>query len=197
MRFTALLQTVPALVLSASAPAPAQVFPTDDPVIESIWREGMEKSQTPRLAQVLMDSIGPRLAGSPEYDAAGAWLLATYERWGVPARQEEYGTWLGWRQGVLHVDLVAPRTQTLEAELLAYSPGNDGPVEGAVVVAPADLTEETLAAWLETVEGSYVLTTPPEPMCRARQELELHARPETVAGVDSLRAAIRDDMRIA
>jgi hypothetical protein len=93
------------------------------------------------------------------------------------------------------VDLVAPRTQTLEAELLAYSPGNDGPVEGAVVVAPADLTEETLAAWLETVEGSYVLTTPPEPMCRARQELELHARPETVAGVDSLRAAIRDDMR--
>ena len=89
MRFTASLLIVPALILLASAPVPAQVFPTDDPVIEGIWQEGMENSQTASLAQVLMDSIGPRLAGSPEYDAAGAWLLATYERWGVCRLQRQ------------------------------------------------------------------------------------------------------------
>jgi hypothetical protein len=195
MRPPTSLLAVPVLILSAFPPVLGQTFPTDDPVIESIWREGMENSQTPRLAQALMDSIGPRLAGSPEFDAAGDWLLATYDGWSVPARQEEYGTWRGWRQGILHVDLVAPRTQTLEAELLAYSPGGDGPVEGHVVVPPADLSEETLPRWLESIAGSYVLTTTPEPMCRARQELERYARPGTVERVDSLRAALRDDMR--
>ena len=161
-------------------------------MIQRIWAEGIGESETRRLAQVLMDSVGPRLAGSPEFDAAGDWLLSTYEGWGVPARKEEYGTWIGWRQGALHVDMVAPRTQTLEAELLAYSPGNDGPAEGDVVVPPAGLTEEALPAWLETVAGKYVLTAPPEPMCRAPQELEQYARPETVARVDSLRQALRE-----
>jgi len=163
-------------------------------VVERIWEEGIERSQTRTLAQVLMDSIGPRLAGSPEFDSAGAWLLAMYERWGVPARKEEYGTWRGWRQGALHVDMMAPRSQTLEAELLAYSPGSDGPVEGEVVVPPAGLTEESASQWLETVAGKYVLTSSPEPMCRARQELEQYARPETVERVDSLRQALREEM---
>jgi carboxypeptidase Q len=172
----------------------AQSYPTEDSVIHRIWAEGMDASETRRLAQVLMDSIGPRLAGSPEFDAAGDWLLATYRSWGVPVRKEEYGTWIGWRQGALHVDMVAPRSQTLEAELLAYSPGNDGPVEGEVIVPPAGLSEESLPAWLETVAGKYVLTSPPEPMCRAPQELEKYARPETVARVDSLRRALQRDM---
>jgi len=194
MRVRTLLLTLPALILVASTPVRAQTFPTDDAVVERIWEEGIERSMTPALAQTLMDSIGPRLAGSPELDAARTWLLAMYESWGIPARNEEYGTWRGWRQGSLHVDLAAPRPQTLEAELLAYSPGNAGPVEGDVVVPPADLTEESAALWLETVAGKYVLTSPPEPMCRARQELEQYARPATVARVDSLRQALQEEM---
>ena len=194
MRARTLLFTIPALIPLASTPAQGQTFPTDDMVLERIWEEGIERSMTHVLAQALMDSIGPRLAGSPEFDAAGAWLLAMYESWDVPARKEEYGTWRGWRQGALHVDMVAPRTQSLEAELLAYSPGSDGPFEGEVVVPPAGLTEESASQWLETVAGKYVLTTPPEPMCRARQELEQYARPETVERVDSLRQTLREDM---
>jgi hypothetical protein len=143
MRVRALILTLPALIPLASVPARAQTFPTNDAVVERIWEEGMERSMTPALAQALMDSIGPRLAGSPELAAAQAWLLAVYESWGVPARSEEYGTWRGWRQGALHVDMVAPRPQTLEAELLAYSPGSDGPVEGDVVVPPAGLPGST------------------------------------------------------
>jgi hypothetical protein len=140
-----------------------------------------------------MDSIGPRLAGTPGFDAAGDWLLDTYGNWGVSVRREEYGTWRGWRQGILHVDLLAPRVQTLEAELLAYSPGNGGPVEGEVVMPPAQMTEEEAEEWLRTVEGKYVLTTAPEPMCRAPQELERWARPATVERIDSLRAAAHGD----
>jgi carboxypeptidase Q len=180
-------------VVAGAASLQAQTFRTDDPVIRAMWNAGIENSQTETLAQVLMDSIGPRLAGSPELAAAQDWLVRMYQSWGITVRKEEYGTWDGWRQGHLHVDLVAPRVQTLEGDLLAWSPGTNGPVEGDVVVPPRGLTEATAAQWLATVAGKYVLAMAPEPMCRAPQELEANARPETVARLDSLRRAWRLD----
>ena len=174
-------------------PAAAQHFPTDDPVVRAIWAEGIENSQTEALAHHLMDVIGPRLAGTPGLVEAQDWLLETYAAWGVDARREEYGTWRGWEAGALRVEMTAPRTQTLVAEMLAYSPGTGGPVEGRVVAPPADLTAATASAWLATLDGAFVLLDAPEPMCRAAQELEANARPETVARLDSLRAAARAD----
>lgn len=180
------------LALSATPlAAAAQTHHTDDPVIHQMWTAGMENSHTQDLAQVLMDSIGPRLAGSPQLAAAQDWLLRTYESWGIPARKERYGTWRGWRQGALNVDMVAPRIQTLEAELLAFSPGTDGMVEGEVVLPPANLGGAALESWLGGLRGKYVLAAAPEPMCRAPQELETYARPETVARIDSLRRALQ------
>ena len=182
-----------ALALLAAAPALAQHFPTDDPVIRAIYAEGMERSQTEPLAHHLIDVIGPRLAGSPELERSQEWLLETYAGWGVPARLEEYGTWQGWEAGPFSAAMIAPREQTLVVELMAYSPGTDGPLEGAVSMPPADLTPETAPAWLATVGGTFVMLSPPEAMCRAPQELEANARPETIARLDSLRAATRAD----
>ena len=54
------LLTVLTCTLAASI-AGAQTFRTDDPVIRRMWQVGMQQSQTEALAQVLMDSIGPRL----------------------------------------------------------------------------------------------------------------------------------------
>ena len=182
-----------ALVAALVAPSYAQHFPTDDPVIRQMWTEGMERSQTEPLAHMLVDVIGPRLAGSPGLERAQAWLLETYQDWGIPARKEEYGTWNGWQPGALHVEMTAPRVQPLVAELLAWSPATGGPVEGPVVVPPADLTPETSDAWLATLEGAYVLMDAPEPTCRAEHELTSNARPETVERLDSLRTAGRRD----
>ncbi len=190
-RMTARAALLCAFAALAPRSAPAQDFPTDDPVIRKIWAEGMESSRTERLAQALMDSIGPRLAGTPEFDAAAQWLVDLYRSWGIPVRKEEYGTWRGWRRGALHVDLVSPRVQTLDATLLGWSPGTRGPVEGEVVMPPEGLTEESAAEWLQTVAGKFVLTTAPEPMCRAPQELTRFARVETVERVDSLRSAMQ------
>ncbi len=181
-----------ALVLLAAS-ASAQHFPTDDPVIREIWAEGMERSQTEPLAHRLVDVIGPRLTGSPGLAQAQDWLLETYAEWGVPARREEYGTWNSWQPGALHVEMTAPRVQPVVAEMLAWSPATEGPVEGPVAMPPADLTPETAGAWLATVRGAFVLLDAPEPMCRAAQELEANARPETVERLDSLRTAGRRD----
>ena len=182
-----------AIVLAAGASTRSQSFPTADPVIREMWRVGMEQSETEALAHTLVDVIGPRLAGSPNLAVAQDWLIAQYQRWGVPARKEQYGTWTGWQQGILHVDLLEPRVRTLEAHLLAWSPGTDGIVEGEVVMPPEDLTEATADAWLATLQGKFVLLSAPEIMCRARQELEANARPETVEQLAVERQAVRRD----
>ena len=170
----------------------AQTFRTDDTVIRQMWVEGMERSQARRLAQVLTDSIGPRLSGTPNFDAAVEWLLGTYGGWGIEARREEYGTWRGWRQGVLHVDLLAPRVQTLEAKLLAWSPGTGGPVEGEVVAIPELTSPAEVQSWLRSVRGKFVLTSPPEISCREPQALERLATRETYERMRTERDAIRE-----
>ncbi|MEM1057106.1 MAG: M20/M25/M40 family metallo-hydrolase [Bacteroidota bacterium] len=186
------LASLALLLVVATAPA-AQHFPTDDPVIRQIWTEGMERSQAEPLMHHLVDVIGPRLAGSPELEQAQSWLMELYEEWGIPARLEEYGTWRGWKAGHFHAAMIAPREQTLVVELMAYSPGTDGPVEGEVAIPPADLTPQNAADWIATLEGKFVMLSPPEVMCRARQELVANAHPETVARLDSVRDATRRD----
>ena len=67
------------LALAASTALPAQDLPTNDPVIRRIYEEGMRNSQASKLAQTLMDSIGPRLTGSPQNRTANDWLVKTYK----------------------------------------------------------------------------------------------------------------------
>ena len=183
--------TVLALTLAVLAvpSARSQTFHVDDPVLSRMWTLGMEQSRTEQLAHVLLDSIGHRLAGTPGLDAAADWLVRTYEGWGVPVRRERIGTWMGWKPGLLHVDMLAPRHRTLEAYLLAWSPGTDGPIEGEAVIVPELANEQAAEAWLGTVAGKFLLLSPPEMMCRARQELEANATEATVARIDSVRAA--------
>ncbi len=185
-------------VLLAATVAPvarAQTFRTDDPVMRRIWTEGMDRSQTPRLAQVLMDSIGPRLSGTANFQAAVDWLNRTYQGWGVTARAERYGTWRGWRQGAVHMDLIAPRVQTLEVKLLAWSPGTGNrPVDGDAVLVPVLADSNAARDWLRTVRGRFVLVSAPEAMCRAPQELERYARGATIGRLQAERAANLRDM---
>jgi hypothetical protein len=155
-------------VLLIPARAVTQNFPTEDPVLRAIWEEGTERSQVDVLAQTLLDSLGPRLTGTPDLKAASDWVVATYEAWGVPARAEPYGTWLGWRRGVTHVDLIQPRVRSLDAMMLAWSPGTPSgrPIEGAVVLLPDVADSSAFAAWLPEAEGSFVAVSFPEPTCR-------------------------------
>jgi carboxypeptidase Q len=127
----------------------------------------MENSHLEVMAQALMDSVGPRLTGSPGIDRAHDWAVRTLEGFGVEARNEQYGTWNGWDRGITHIDLIEPRISTLHGTMLAWSPGTDGPVEGEVVVVPEWSSEAELDAWLESeVEGRFVAIGFPQPTCR-------------------------------
>ena len=177
----------------------AQQFPVDDPVIKAIWAEGMEHSQIYDLAQTLSDSIGPRLPGSPAFDAAADWILQTYESWGVPGRTEQYGTWSSWERGITHVDLIQPRVRSLDGMMLAWSPGTNGPVSGAVVALPDISSPADLDAFLSTVQGKFVLMTPAESSCRPMADWEEWATPETLeklqAQEEEAQVAMRERMQ--
>ena len=112
--------------IAASHAVAAQTFPTSDPVIKRIWTLGMDSSHTYQLSQALFDSLGPRLMGAPDLKAAQDWLVKTYRSWGIDAKNEQYGTWRGWRRGYSHIDLITPRVRSLEGTMVGYSPGTGG-----------------------------------------------------------------------
>ncbi len=170
-----------AVTPGATQAAAAQSFPSDDPVIRAIWEEGVERSQVYELGQVMMDSIGPRLTGSPAMAGANDWALAKYAEWGIEAYKEQYGTWRGWERGISHIDLVQPRVRSLEGMAAAWSPATDGPVEAEVVILANADSPGAFQASLSEVRGKFVLISRPEPSCRPQENLEQFARPETTA----------------
>ena len=164
---TAAAQQRPDAPAAAEPREYVRTTPPDDPVIQRIWTEGMERSRAAALAQVLTDSIGPRLTGSPGHRAGNEWLVRTYQSWGVPARNEAYGTWNSWRRGLSHIDMIAPRVRSLEGRMLAWSPGTGGqPVEGEVVTLPSATSRAEFDAWLPSAEGKWVLISAPQLSCR-------------------------------
>ena len=157
--------------LAGATPALAQTWAVEDPVLRNIWNVGTNQSQVMRIAQTLLDSIGPRLTGTPGYDRAADWAVQTLNGWGVDARKEQYGTWNGWRRGITHIDLISPRVRSLEGTMLAWSPGTGGePVEAEVAVLPEMSFSGQWRTFLATVEGKWVMLSFPQPTCRPDEQ---------------------------
>jgi hypothetical protein len=191
MRMRSLITTTSTLLWPALLAA--QTLPTADPMLKRIWDEGMDRSQAMGLIQTLTDSIGPRLTGSPRMSAGQDWLVRTYTQWGIAARNERYGTWTGWRRGVSHLDLIQPRVRSLEATMLAWSPGTQGqPVEAPAVVLPDVADSAAFRAWLPHARGKFVLTSQPMPTCRPDSSYREFALRETFDRMVQERNAARD-----
>ncbi len=174
-----------AAVLAVNVPVAAQTFPTHDPVLQQMWEEGMDRSETYPLAQELFDLVGPRLTASPGHEAGNDWLVDKYASWGIDAKKEQYGTWMRWQRGRTHVDLVEPRVRTLEATLLAWSPGTGGqPIRGEVVIIPEVASLAEFEAWLPTVQGKFVAIAFAQPTCRPDADWDQWA---TEASFDQMR----------
>jgi hypothetical protein len=190
-----------AAVLAAFAPvreAIAQDNPTGDPVVQRIYDEGMHHSQASRLAQVLMDSIGPRLTGSAANRAANDWLLRTYKSWGIDAKNEQYGTWRDWTRGPSSLTLVSPRTRVLEATMHAWSAATPaGGVTADVVILPpaAELQNGGFARWTAGVKGKLVLASMPLPSCRPDSDIKFWADSAVYAHAVAVRDSFAADWR--
>lgn len=186
MRRSIPLSALAALSLALPAAARAQNFPppsgftVENPVMRRIWALGMDSSMIQHYGQVLFDSLGPRLVASPQMEAAQDWMVRQYQALGIEARKERYGTWRGWRRGPTHVDMVQPRARTLEATMLAWSPGTNGhAVRGSVVLLPDVADSTAFVQWLTQARGKFVAISFPQPTCRPDDSWQAHATKET------------------
>ena len=153
----------------------------EDEVIENIIKEAEQNSQLKELAHELLDSIGPRLVGTPQMRNAHNWAVEKFESWGIPAEKEQWGEWRGWERGVTHIDMVEPRLRTLEGRQLAWSPSTGKePVTAEVITLPAEVEDSiSFQQWLPNVKGKFVLISMKEPTGRPDYNWEEFATEES------------------
>jgi carboxypeptidase Q len=186
-----------ALTMSSALAAQSTKFPTDDANLQRIWRLGMDSSHVQSLSQTLFDSIGPRLTGSPSLTSASDWVMKMYKSWGIETRREQYGTWRGWKRGTSHVDLVAPRTRSLEGTMLAWSPGTNGkPLKAEAIILPKFKDSTEFVKWLPQAKGKIVLLSPSWPTCRPSEDWNKFGTPASIAHIDTLIAQMQADYAV-
>src|SRR5678816_912102 len=146
-----------ALVFAAFAGLGAEER-TDEAMLWKIRQEATARSQILRTLHMLTDVYGPRLTGSPNLKAAGEWAIQQMQSWGLKNGHLE--SWdfghPGWTNERLAAYIVSPVKDTLVGEVLAWTPGTNGPVKGAAVqvTLPRQPTREELAAHLESLKAS-------------------------------------------
>ena len=100
----------------------------------------MEHSQVMRTLHMLTDRYGPRLTGSPNYEAAANWVVKQLTEWGfqnVHLEPWDFGH-PGWMNEHAYGLMTSPVRDNLTFEVLAWTPSTKGVVRGnAVQVAPA------------------------------------------------------------
>ena len=137
----------------------------DTAVNWKIRQEATTNSQILSTLHHLTDVYGPRLTGSPNLEAAGRWAVDQMEAWGLTNGHLEpfdFGH-PGWLNERLSAHLVAPVKDALVCEVVAWTPGTDGPVRGEVyqMTVPSRPTAEELNAHLarhsEAVRNKIVL----------------------------------------
>ncbi len=145
----------------------SQAQTAQNAVIDAIIKEANENSQLEKMAHELMDGIGPRLVGTPQMKQANDWAVATYQTWGISAKNEKWGEWRGWERGISHIDMISPRVRSIEGTQLAWSPATGPRGVIAELIILADLVDSNaFKAWLPNVKGKFVLISMNQPTGR-------------------------------
>ncbi|MFD1771429.1 M20/M25/M40 family metallo-hydrolase [Sphingobacterium suaedae] len=179
------------IIVTTQAQIGRSVAQQPDPVVTSIVREATQNSQLERLAFELLDVVGPRLVGTPGMNKANEWAVKTFQSWGIPAENQQFGEWRGWERGISHIDMTYPRLKTLAGTQLAWSPSTKGKaIEGEVITLPDFKNAAEFQQWLPAVKGKYVLTSMYQPTGRPDHNWEQYARQESFARMKSERDSL-------
>jgi hypothetical protein len=138
------------------------VPPADRPLppalIAAIRTEGLTRSQAMPTATELMDTIGPRLTWSTNYDRAGIWAQRRLAAIGLAAIHREpidqRGT--AWRQDTVWMRMTAPDSMMIPVQASPWSVGSGGDRHAdAVLVDVATIAD--LARYRGALRGKIVL----------------------------------------
>ncbi|XOV93693.1 MAG: M20/M25/M40 family metallo-hydrolase [Bacteroidota bacterium] len=168
-----------AIAVFVSSYSPAQKVLAQEDIINQIIAEANDSSQLEALAHELFDVIGPRLVGSPQMKKAHEWAVNKYAQWGIPARNEQWGEWLGWERGISHIDMISPRVKTLNGMQLAFSPPTTKKGTTAELIIFSGIKDSLdFRNWLPKVNGKFVLFAPHLANGRPTENLEKWAKNE-------------------
>ncbi len=121
------------VVLSVAAILPAWSQESIDlEMISRIRYEGFRNSKVMELASGLMDSIGPRLTGSPNAKRANEWTRDQLTSFGLAnAHLESWGPFgRGWSNEFVSARMLTPEISPLIAYAKAWTPGTNGLLKG-------------------------------------------------------------------
>ena len=129
------------VLFALAVPAEERV---DLEAVTKIRLEGFRNSKVMETASHLMDSIGPRLTGSPNMKKANEWTRKQLEEWGLSnAHLESWGPFgRGWSYERCSVRMTAPDSAELLALPVAWAPGTNGPVRGVPVKVKLEAKED-------------------------------------------------------
>jgi hypothetical protein len=131
----------------------------DDAVNRRIRDEGLNRSQVDRLFNHLVDRVGPRLAGSPEYNRSAEWARQELAGWGLAdARLEPFEFGRGWVLDKFTLEMVEPRYMPLVGYPEAWSPSTPGEVLAPVRVL-AGQSADDVEATQAVLRGAAVMTS--------------------------------------
>ena len=109
-----------------------------------IRQEGFRNSKVMDLASGLMDSVGPRLTGSPNMKRANEWTRDKLTELGLSnAHLEQWGPFgRGWSYQSCTVRMLSPDLAQLTGLPRAWTPGTNGPVRGTSVKIKVEKVED-------------------------------------------------------
>ena len=105
-------------------------------VINRIKSEAFENSKVMDHLFYLTDVHGPRLTGSPNFQAAADWAVKRLTEYGLVAKEEKWGPFgRGWASKHFEAHMIEPQYQPLIGIPLAWTAGTDGTVTGEPILA--------------------------------------------------------------
>ncbi len=107
--------------------------------------------------------FGSRFAGTPSEIEARDFIAAKFRAYGLENVHFDGFEYLGWRRGTCQLRLERPRTQTLDAISLVYSPSTSKGGLTAPVVDVGMGTEKDYAQKGDRIKGKFVLCSSANP----------------------------------
>ncbi|HTK56925.1 MAG TPA: M20/M25/M40 family metallo-hydrolase [Gemmatimonadales bacterium] len=205
------LRLAAVLALLASPLAAQQTWTVDTTGAARLIDEGMNRSQVMGALRILADSIGPRLAGSSNYEKAVQWAQARFGSYGIPAHAEAYDYGVPFERGQATAWITAPFRRQMTMWSWAWTNGtNNRPSEGPVVRVNVS-TPESLAVYRSRIRGAWLITADPANLWnpdgpamtaadsaaqRTAQQARMQAQRAAGAGMDSTRRAQLAQFRV-
>jgi len=138
----------------------AQSEKIDAPMVAKIRDEGLNRSHVMDHMEWLSDVYGPRLTGSPGFEAAGQWAVKTLAGWGLSnVHQERWSFGKGWSLVHFAAEMTEPTVQPIIGLPKAWTRGTNGAVTGDVVM-PMITSASDFAKYHGALRGKIVLTQP-------------------------------------